>query len=174
MYYFKSEEQFLPALTVLSKNFDDTTDIKVIIAFKDKPSLSITTPDLEGNVYPIKKNSNLYKNILNALIDKDWSLFMFDDMPIECIVDQEYNEIEPFLAIYPEKRKKFKINPYDQWRELLTNHGLPLIEEENVILKKSFQNTIHIYYRKENAIFHVYINELDYCLIEFEKFNKFI
>lgn len=175
MYYFKINDEYLNFIDIHSANFDPSLDLKIRLEFNTKPLFSIKGYDIEGNLYPIKKSSLLYKNVINALLDKNWHMFEVDDMPVESIVNQEYEEKEPFCIFFPEKQKKVKINPYEKWNTILKYNNLPIIStEDEVFYKKSINTIYHIYYRKEDTIIHAYFNEFEFILVDKEIFKKVI
>lgn len=175
MYYFKIDDEYLNFIDIHSSNFDPNLDLKIRLEFSTKPLFSIMGYDIEGNLYPIKKASPLYKNIMNALLDKKWHMFEVDGIAVEAIVNQEYEEKEPFCIFFPEKQKKVKINPYEKWNTVLKENNLPtIIAEEEVFYKKSVNAIYHIYYRKEDTIIHAYFNEFEFSLVDKEIFKKII
>lgn len=175
MYYFKINDEYLNFIDIHSAKFDSSLDLKIRLEFNTKPLFSIMGYDIDGNLYPIKKSSPLYKNIVNALLDKKWHLFEYDGMEVQALVNQEYEEREPFCIFFPEKQKKIKINQYEKWNKILKENNLPIIiSEDEVFYKKSINSIFHIYYRKEDTIIHTYFNEFEHYLVDKEIFKKII
>lgn len=175
MYYFKYGEDLLDTIVVEGKYLDSNIECKVKITLDPKNILNICFIDSDDNLTPIKKSSSLRKKIFEYLMEKQWNKFIMQNCEIEGFVNEDNENIEPFYVLIPKNNKKIKINPYDKWKHILISNGFPLIDDtKEVILHKKDGIFQHIYYRKNNKIIHICIDEYEQKITYSEIFNKIL
>lgn len=173
MNYFKHNEDNFLYIDIYGNHFDSNLEYKLRISFDPKHILIVYIHDFDDNLIPVKKSSSLRKSIFNALLNKEWDKFIIDSTPIDGISNEEGELVEPLYALFPEKRKAMKINPYAKWNSLLIEKGLGTINDDSeIILRKKLNQELHIYYRKDSIIFHVCFDELDFTIVHYEIFSK--
>lgn len=171
MYNFHYLNQPVSSIEIKGKNFDPTSDEKLLLSFDKKGKLLISVYDIDGNLHPIKNSSVIRKNIHDALLDEKWELFTMDEIEINGIFNDDDEYIHPALILMPQKPKK--TNPFKIYFSEIQSIGFPLPEEVDILKKQSEAEYLHLYYRKENIIYHICINQFENIITTSEKFMKF-
>lgn len=174
MYYFKQGEEKYSYIDVKGTSFVPDFDHKVRVELSQKEILSVYTYDEHGEFIPIKKSSDLRKKIFNALQNQEWGHFVLDNAPIDGFANEDGEEVSYMDVLFTHKEKKVKVSIYQKYNSLLTAHNMPVFKEQDVIRKQVSGENIHIYYRIEDNVYHVCINEFDYSIVVKEKFMKVI
>lgn len=171
MYYFRYSNMNHLYIDISVKPFTNE-DYKIRIEFTPKNILSIFFHDENGNLFPIKKNSDLRKKIFRDLEDGIWENFLIDGEPIEGLSNEDEEIVSPLMVLSTPKIIKKKENTFNKYFPLLLNMGLPFFDDDDVIKKHTHGEYLHIYYRKNDTIYHLCINTFENIIITYEVFSK--
>jgi hypothetical protein len=175
MYYFRYGGQNHSSIRVKAREFESGLDGELVIKLEDKQGLIIKLHEIDDYMSVVKKSSDLYASIVNALDQEQWDKFIIDDMILDGFANEDEEIINTQLALFSHQsknKKNTKDNPYSKWTAGLSRFSLPEIEPDDIIMKKKNAPWTHVYYRKDSVIYHVCLDDNDLTVFSFEIFGK--
>lgn len=175
MYYFRYGSDNHSSITVKARNFDPAMDGELVIKLDSKQGLIIKLQELDDYMSVVKKSSELYATILNALDKEEWDSFVIEDMTLEGFSNEDGEIVNTQLALFSHQvksKKSTQNNPYSKWTASLARFSLPEIEPDSVIMKKKNSPWVHVYYRHDDVIYHVCLDDNDLNVFSYEIFGK--
>lgn len=172
MYYFKVNGDNVLSLVVQTTPFEPSIEEKLQLQISTKGGIDIFIVNYDGDKYPIKKNSALRKKIIDAMLNKNWELFQNNGDVLEGFTNEDGEIVCPELIFIPPKLEKTKKQSFSYLNNILLAHSLPQIFDEDILKKQKLSEYLHIYYRVNNSIYHICLNEYDNSLVTYEIFGK--
>lgn len=172
MYYFKVNGVNVLNLNIQATPFEPSIEEKIQLQITTKGGIDIFIVNYDGDKYPVKKSSALKKKIIDALLNKNWDLFQNNGDFLEGIANEDGELVAPELLFVSPKIEKIKKQSFSYLNKILLENNLPQIFDEDILKKQKLSEYLHIYYRVNNSIYHICINEYDNSLVTYEVFGK--
>lgn len=174
MYYFKVNGENLLSFTIDATPFDSLIEEKLVLKMSSKVGIDTFILNYDGETYPVKNSSVIKKNIIKELLNKNWHLFENNGDVLEGIVNEDGESISPEMLFISPKVEKKRKQSFQYLNQVLSEQNLPPIFDEDILKKQKLAEYLHIYYRINNNIYHICVNEYDNSLTAYEIFGKLI